>query len=242
MPNWAHSRIEIEGAKEVLDEIIKTIEVLDDDGKFADHDLSRVKPMPEVVKNTESPAATSPEPNENWVRMLANGEMTQEWFDELCENNRKRYEGNQKALAETGYTDWYNWAVANWGTKWAPEVADLIRNDGNIVIHTNSAWSPPIGILKALTEAFDVTVTCSYEEEGMGFVGACVLRKGEFLFDECYDFEPESLPEPFSTRLSELSKKRDEEDEDEFYEKMSDIYMEVSDYLWEKTEKVEFVS
>ncbi len=52
-----------------------------------------------------------------------------------------------KAMIEkTGYSDWYSWAVDNWGTKW--EVCEFFgvdRQGDTISFAFESAWSPPIG-------------------------------------------------------------------------------------------------
>jgi hypothetical protein len=45
----------------------------------------------------------------------------------------------------------YGWSVDNWGTKWDVSIHDWEREDDNtIVLHFDSAWSPPTTIYEFL--------------------------------------------------------------------------------------------
>ena len=77
-------------------------------------------------------------------------------------------------LEKYGASNWYDFCVARWGTKWDvnpydPE--DVVVDDSNtIYFGFDSAWGPPIGIYEALMEQ-GFTVQAQYYEPGMGFVG-----------------------------------------------------------------------
>lgn len=62
--------------------------------------------------------------------------------------------------------DWYHWQIANWGTKWnacEPEVATELDS---LVYSFNTAWSPPLPVLAAISDRFpDRTIRFVYEEE-----------------------------------------------------------------------------
>ena len=96
-------------------------------------------------------------------------------------------EAKSKAnLEKYGYANWYDFNVANWGTKW--EVGGdgntaEIEDDGlSFSAPFESAWSPPIGVCEALLEqGFDVTLY--YYEPGMAYVG-----KWEDGIDDCYEY------------------------------------------------------
>lgn len=73
-----------------------------------------------------------------------------------------------------GYKDWYDWCIANWGTKW-----DIGRNesdapaeivDGRVVVGFDSAWSPPRAAYETLIDRGFV-IDAHYYEPGMGFCG-----------------------------------------------------------------------
>jgi hypothetical protein len=52
---------------------------------------------------------------------------------------------------ETGYTYWFDWNCANWGTKWNAYDSDSKRCN-NTTAHFQTAWSYPRQIAKALSE------------------------------------------------------------------------------------------
>jgi len=67
--------------------------------------------------------------------------------------------------------NWYDWCVANWGTKWSESHVVVVQSTANeLQVCFDTAWSPPIGIYYQLLElGFDVTAT--YAEQGMGYAG-----------------------------------------------------------------------
>lgn len=93
-----------------------------------------------------------------------------------------------------GHKDWYDWCVANWGTKWDIDPVDVSRRDSNtLTITFNSAWCPPIQFYEFL-ESEEYKVSATYYEPGCGFVGE--YSEG---FDSCYDIHdcPEHLDQEY---------------------------------------------
>src|SRR5262249_17496990 len=61
------------------------------------------------------------------------------------------------ALKDIGYADWYEWSVANWGTKWNAcrvSVHELPEEDGALEITFYTAWAAPFPIFKHLAAMF----------------------------------------------------------------------------------------
>lgn len=60
-------------------------------------------------------------------------------------------------IRKYGWSQWYNWCCANWGTKWNPTDTHVseVNEDGNIVIEFATAWSEPFGIIIKLAEYFN---------------------------------------------------------------------------------------
>ena len=89
--------------------------------------------------------------------------------DEQRELERKTAENVEKY----GYGNWYDYCVAEWGTKWdvGGDGQTDIHPDGKM-LHTyfDSAWSPPIGAYEKL-EALGFGVNAMYYEGGMGYAG-----------------------------------------------------------------------
>jgi hypothetical protein len=100
-------------------------------------------------------------------------------------------EAKSKAnLEKYGYANWYDFNVANWGTKWEiggnGDTAEIDEDGLSFSAPFESAWSPPIRVCEALLEqGFDVTLY--YYEPGMGFVG-----KWEDGCDDYYEYSGEN--------------------------------------------------
>jgi hypothetical protein len=87
-------------------------------------------------------------------------------------------------IAKYGYSNWYDFCVSRWGTKWDVDCSGTIEiaDDGH-TIHASfdSAWSPPINVYEAMVEQ-GYEVIGHYYEPGMCFVG-----KWDNGYDECYE-------------------------------------------------------
>ena len=70
---------------------------------------------------------------------------------------------------------WYDFCLANWGTKWdfggaGNHGLDATRVDNQVSCTFDSAWSPPIGLYKKLVQ-LGYRVKAAYWEPGMAFCG-----------------------------------------------------------------------
>jgi hypothetical protein len=127
---------------------------------------------------------------------------------------------NEKLVEEYGYSNWYDFCVNEWGTKWdvGDEYSEPYRDTPNdLTFSFDSAWSPPTGLCVQL-EAEGYTVRAYYYEPGMGFAG--IYEDG---YDETYSLEgtseevkeeiPERLDEMFNITESMAEWEADNEDE-----------------------------
>ena len=89
---------------------------------------------------------------------------------------KKTYEENVKMY---GHGDWYDWACDKWGTKWNCSSTQIDNEEDNYLNFSfNTAWSPPMPILYALSEKYPLLrFDTEYEEEGVGFAGRLILCK-----------------------------------------------------------------
>ena len=93
-----------------------------------------------------------------------------------------------------GHKNWYDWCVAEWGTKWDIGRATLDDplveiDDGDwptMTLSFESAWSPPIQAYEKL-EAMGFIITAQYFEPGCGFCG-------EWKNGEDYEYPLEKAP------------------------------------------------
>ena len=122
---------------------------------------------------------------------LSDGSMT--W-----ENILKRKKENRNAdyareldkfreelnLKYFGYKGWYEFCVAEWGTKWDICEARIIsEDDKSMFLSFETAWSPPIGAYEKLS-ALGFFIKGYYFEGGMMFCGSWI--DGE---DNYYEIE-----------------------------------------------------
>ena len=132
-------------------------------------------------------------------------------------------------IEKYGYGNWYDFQVANWGTKWDVEGDAIERDEDGLGFSGTfeSAWSPPIRVAEALVEqGFEVTLY--YYEPGMAFVG-----KWEDGFDDCYEYGGEKaatvraaigdeLDDMFGISESMAEYEAENEDEEELTEWIKD--------------------
>lgn len=220
MPNWCYNSATITGPKEDLDKFVQAITVTNPaDGD--EYDLTLPFPTPQELQDTTSSYFTI-EPNENWAKMLAEGKMSQEWYDQLVRNNAEGYAKQQANLAKYGYKDWYDWNIDNWGTKWAPRVEDFDYSDGvdgygaRIEMRYDTAWSPPSKLIQALSGLFPtLKFHTTFDEESQAYVGCEIFENG-LMFEGYMEPGTASVPSELSKRWEAIQAKFENDDDDAF--------------------------
>ena len=108
-------------------------------------------------------------------------------------------------IAAHGHKDWYDFCVAEWGTKWDVGGGDASVNDieGGLMLGFDSAWAPPIAAYEKLMEQ-GFEILAYYSEPGMAFAGrwedGCddYYEYSGMTSDEIADTLPDDLDETFS--------------------------------------------
>jgi len=118
IPNHIDTKLTITGDSEQLKTFrskhLLNVEKVDYEGKktgaFEDvFDFNTIVPMPELLKGTTSPRRTG----EDLVRaQQRNADM-----DEI-KGLMREVELADRCEKKYGYSDWYSYKIANWGTKW----------------------------------------------------------------------------------------------------------------------------
>lgn len=102
-------------------------------------------------------------------------------------NNYKNY----------GVSDWYDWSVNNWGTKWNACNTNIV-GDYNAV-YFDTAWSPSIEIADKLASMHPkLKIIYEYAEEQTGFYSGRITYENGVIFSNV-EFEP------FSKEAYEMS-------------------------------------
>ncbi|GHT83155.1 hypothetical protein FACS1894137_03550 [Spirochaetia bacterium] len=98
-------------------------------------------------------------------------------------------------LGDTG-DDWYEKNLNNWGTKWNVSDCDIEDNDSSFTLWFETAWSPPIPIMEALTKKYTgLSFTLEYSEGGVGYRGIFESQNGEVLQNDSWDMTREDMIE-----------------------------------------------
>ena len=111
-----------------------------------------------------------------------------------------------------GFTNWYDWAVARWGTKWDVSLEGLEytdNEDGTATISGwfDSAWAPPVDAIRTYGESnTDVSITLDYHEPGCCFVGRATVEAGELEDDyvEYTDLDSTTVRDAIGSELDDL--------------------------------------
>ena len=185
MPNWCENIVSFSGAAKDLEKLKKLIGTDEQPILF-----QKIKPMPQALDMDSGSSILGYEVvygdvekvlGYPWVK--AAGITTREELIRHLEKERPEYleaaEQYKSNIDRYGFRDWYDWRIANWGTKWDVEANDIQvvdDNPGYLSLSFFTAWSPPEGIYDALLELIDenkldVQATWFYDEPGMQFAG-----------------------------------------------------------------------
>lgn len=112
-------------------------------------------------------------------------------------------------IAKYGYSNWYDWNNANWGTKWdvtpdQMDVLELVNGSWTVRVVFDSAWCPPDQLYHYISETYpDVELDAYWEEPGCGQKGTFYAYEGTFdsHIEDYVDEEEEvfELPESAAT-------------------------------------------
>ena len=185
MPNWCENIVSFSGAAKDLEKLKKLIGTDEQPILF-----QKIKPMPQALDMDSGSSILGYEVvygdvekvlGYPWVK--AAGITTREELIRHLEKERPEYleaaEQYKSNIDRYGFRDWYDWRIANWGTKWDVEANNIQvvdDNPGYLSLSFFTAWSPPEGIYDALLELIDenkldVQATWFYDEPGMQFAG-----------------------------------------------------------------------
>jgi hypothetical protein len=101
-----------------------------------------------------------------------------------------------------GYTNWYDYCVNEWGTKWDIGADGNPAQDipGGLMLGFDSAWAPPVGAYEKLTEQ-GFRIRAMYYEPGMAFAG--VWEEGQDDYYEYGGLDSAGIAEALPVELDE---------------------------------------
>lgn len=198
MPNWCNNKLVVSGTVENIAEFKKTL------GPKGEFKFAQTIPMPRELQGVTVGGNT------------INGKYCSHWREVTLAPPRvktrkarkvaiakyrvqiERNGGSKRVMvplakaesdhltSKYGAIDWYNWAHANWGTKWDTDsdttMEETWNSDGHAALVScfDTAWCPPKEWMIAVSEKFpELTFELFYSETGMGFYGTLKAESGE---------------------------------------------------------------
>jgi hypothetical protein len=134
---------------------------------------------------------------------------------------------NDELVAKYGYSNWYDFCVNRWGTKWdfgGDGAADVDDNGECLTISFDSAWSPPCGIYEEL-DLEGLHIEACYYEGGMGYCGMWTSESGDDYYDisnMSADQVADMIPQELDDCMGITETMREYEDPEELSEWLKD--------------------
>lgn len=221
MPNWCYNTLTVEGPTEELDRFVEAV-ATDEASKSSEYitsvDLAQIHPTPEDL-NIRSVIYSNPEEGTP---------EHAEWLD-----LQAKYKVN---IEKYGYATWYDWNIANWSVKWAPNITEFERYSHGIVINYETPWGPATDLIRKISEVFPTLVfSVTMTEESNAFVGCEVFHQGN-LYDHGYDLSnPSELPDEYRSEIESAEARisaSDGADDDYWsaYETLRDLLESLNEY------------
>lgn len=195
MPNYCDNILTIYAKGDVL-ELAKSVLFKNSEPKEDNFTFTIAVPMPDELRYTNSPNTIISD--EEYKEREKNGttrESRNELFTTYYHTQAHMYDFRRKY----GATNWYDWAWANWGTKWDADCYSVSVSENSIVVGFTTAWNPPVGWLESLCDKFHnepCTIELEYVEESMELVGRYTFADGELdhcegsvVMVDCFDNE-----------------------------------------------------
>lgn len=196
MPNHVTNIIKLEGDKEQIQKLFEAI--CNDEYGPGTIDFEKITPMPQSL-DIESGSRTEKGLNAYYEFSLVYKELNGDNADylnippkaekaflaqrnDISKDEWELGKAAFKNILQYGFADWYNWRVANWGTKWNAygydEHDDYSNKD---TLEFLTAWSAPHPVISKLSEMFpEVEINHKWADEDMGYnVGEHVYNGGE---------------------------------------------------------------
>jgi hypothetical protein len=180
-PNWCENKLYVEGAQEELVRFQKAAVGKTRHGEEQILNEENFIPYPEEYKKLDAERAR--------LEVVYNQKMKDDGFEEMSDEKKEEWNKENPHpinLMKDGFNSGgFEWCVANWGTKWGFCSPKLEYEDEECLeYHFDTAWSPPIPLVKKMGEMFPkLKFILKYWEPGMNFEGRYVMDGGKLSED-----------------------------------------------------------
>jgi hypothetical protein len=158
-------------------------------------------PLPTVLKGSTAPVRiqTQAEIDATWA----------EWNKRKDEGKLEKWELEQgrpmglgvtqetydTLMKEHGVSNWYDWSVLNWGTKWdCYDVREwniaVADEEMSATIYYETAWSPATQLWLTVSQQYPtLTFFHEFADEGGGFLGDETIHNGTVIEENEYEWD-----------------------------------------------------
>lgn len=177
MPNHVTNQLTIIGDEK---EVIKCLNEIKGTNENKFIDFNTFAPIPKELVGTTAPTKiiSQKDYNEQKKRITNNelSDIEKQWG--VSRGITK--EMSNKFINKFGYDNWYDWQIANWGTKW--NAYDQFF-DGDNMIEFNTAWSTPYNAIIALSVKYPkLCFEVKFADEDFGYnVGEYIIENGRCI-------------------------------------------------------------
>lgn len=167
MPNWCENILDVSGNKHEITKFKELSLVKSEAGDNLNFTMELLLPTPKELLEQTSPAMWRGDENDT------DGKLE---FEKQVEELKQKY----------GHTDWYDWRVNKWGTKWDCADSEILDEGENFIsMFYQTAWGPNTQFISTIAKMFpELTFKLSFEEPGMGFCGVYEVTNDEEDFIE----------------------------------------------------------
>ena len=250
MPNHVTSILTLQGHSDEIEKCFKVIQGVYEDGKKRIIDFNKIIPMPEslnVVSGTETDRGMTLLLNDTeklkemldyaWAKsdnITDIESLRQHILSTISEEGLINGLKAIKNIKQYGHKDWYNWSIANWGTKWNAYQQSKLTPEST---KFETAWSTPFPVMCKLSEMFpSLTLEVYYADEDIGSnCGSYTLKEGALI----KEFNPEGYE---AHKFAYKVKGYDEEEDDSDSIVESIGWIKLPELLNLKDDLVEFLN
>lgn len=178
MPNWTFNHLTLEattGAGRTALAIFVNSSLEANESEFPSElrlTFNGLIPMPEELRIGGVPASSiyTEEEVVEAIKKLSQPDL-EEHKKERIQKNLLQYTNQMKY----GFSDWYSWSIAKWGTKWDACDTDITHQSEDVLqIRFNTAWNAPhrwLHQLFTMEEFMPLCIRYFHEDEGEGCYG-----------------------------------------------------------------------
>lgn len=111
-------------------------------------------------------------------------------MDRIAEQYMKDHPDDWMNRPKDGYNSGgYEWCIQNWGTKCNANQGSTTINPRSVFFSFDTAWSPPIPVVKAMSKQFPkLKFKIKYWEGGAAYRGSAILKADDIISKSVFQY------------------------------------------------------